>query len=64
MTKGNFGTYPMSNDLTRLQTRFLGTPEHVATLQDSIGAALEAAVMDFVPIFFYFVRGDIWALLP
>ena len=27
LTEGNFGPYPMSNDLTRLQTRFLGEPE-------------------------------------
>ena len=27
LTDSNFGTYPMSNDLTRLETRFLGEPE-------------------------------------
>ncbi|QFT58719.1 Benzoyl-CoA-dihydrodiol lyase [Sulfitobacter sp. THAF37] len=42
MTDGNFGTYPMGNDLTRLATRFLGTPEQVEKLKSSIGAALEA----------------------
>lgn len=42
MTGGNFGTYPMSNDLTRLETRFLGTPEQVEKLKSSIGEALEA----------------------
>lgn len=42
MTDGNFGTYPMGNDLTRLQTRFLGTPEHVTKLQSSVEEALEA----------------------
>ncbi|MEW9918349.1 2,3-epoxybenzoyl-CoA dihydrolase [Marimonas sp. MJW-29] len=42
MTDGNFGTYPMSNDLTRLETRFLGSPEHVEKLKSSVGEALEA----------------------
>ncbi|SDC77228.1 2,3-epoxybenzoyl-CoA dihydrolase [Ruegeria marina] len=43
LSEGNFGPYPMSNDLTRLQTRFLGTPETVDALRDHIGEPLEAA---------------------
>lgn len=46
MTDGNFGTYPMSNDLTRLETRFLGTPEQVEKLKSSIGEPLEADAAD------------------
>ena len=42
LSDGNFGTYPMSNDLTRLETRFLGAPEQVEKLKGSIGEALEA----------------------
>jgi len=42
LSVGNFGTYPMGNDLTRLQTRFLGTPEDVDTAQTRIGETLEA----------------------
>jgi benzoyl-CoA-dihydrodiol lyase len=38
----NFGTYPMSNDLTRLVTRFLGEPESVANAQAAIGKVLDA----------------------
>ena len=34
MTAMNFGFYPMVNDLTRLQSRFLAKPEHVDTLKD------------------------------
>lgn len=41
LTDGNFGTYPMGNGLTRLQTRFLGTPEVVDGLPR--GEALEAS---------------------
>ena len=42
LTDGNFGSYPMSNDLTRLETRFLGTPEAVQALKDEIAEPLEA----------------------
>ena len=42
----NFGAYPMSNGLTRLQTRFLGEPESVPTAQARIGAALDAEAAD------------------
>jgi benzoyl-CoA-dihydrodiol lyase len=46
LTDDNFGTYPMGNGLTRLQTRFLGEPEHVEKLKGSIGEALEAEDAD------------------
>lgn len=42
LTASNFGQYPMGNDLTRLQTRFLGEPERVTAAQEKIGEALEA----------------------
>lgn len=42
LTDGNFGRYPMSNDLTRLQTRFLGEPDRVRAAGERIGEALEA----------------------
>jgi benzoyl-CoA-dihydrodiol lyase len=38
----NFGAYPMSNGLTRLQTRFLGTPESVDAAREAAGRALDA----------------------
>jgi benzoyl-CoA-dihydrodiol lyase len=37
----NFGLYPMGNGLTRLQTRFLGEPETLGALKNSIGQAME-----------------------
>ncbi|MDQ7071247.1 MAG: 2,3-epoxybenzoyl-CoA dihydrolase [Rhodobacterales bacterium] len=46
LSASNFGQYPMSNDLTRLQTRFLGTPEIIDTLQGKTGLPLEAAEAD------------------
>jgi benzoyl-CoA-dihydrodiol lyase len=42
LTAGNFGPYPMSNDLTRLETRFLGEPERVDAAKARVGEALEA----------------------
>tara|TARA_R110002049_G_scaffold44333_3_gene129793 strand:- start:28289 stop:29947 length:1659 start_codon:yes stop_codon:yes gene_type:complete len=46
LTEANFGRYPMGNDLTRLETRFLGTPEYVETLRAQIGTPLEAKAAD------------------
>jgi benzoyl-CoA-dihydrodiol lyase len=38
----NFGTYPMANALTRLQTRFLGEPETLARCEAEKAQALDA----------------------
>jgi benzoyl-CoA-dihydrodiol lyase len=38
----NFGTYPMSNDISRLATRFLGEPESVESAKAAVGKPLEA----------------------
>jgi len=42
LSESNFGQYQMSNDLTRLQTRFLGDPENIDILKNHIGKALKA----------------------
>ena len=42
LTTSNFGPYPMSNNLTRLNTRFIGRPSTVTELFDLIGDALPA----------------------
>jgi benzoyl-CoA-dihydrodiol lyase len=42
LSPGNFGPYPMSNGLTRLETRFLGTPEMVDAAREASGRALDA----------------------
>ena len=39
----NFGAYPMSNGLTRLETRFLGEPEAVEAAKATIGEQLDAS---------------------
>ena len=46
LSAGNFGRYPMGNDLTRLQTRFLGEPGKVDAAQQMIGEPLEADAAD------------------
>ncbi|HEX5998684.1 MAG TPA: 2,3-epoxybenzoyl-CoA dihydrolase [Hyphomicrobiaceae bacterium] len=42
LSKLNFGHYPMSNGLTRLDTRFLGEPESVANAEAQTGKPLDA----------------------
>ncbi len=46
LTDVNFGRYPMGNGLTRLQTRFLGTPEAVDAARARLNEALEAEDAD------------------
>ncbi len=46
LSAANFGPYPMGNDLTRLQTRFLGAHEKVDEAKQHIGTALEAEQAD------------------
>jgi benzoyl-CoA-dihydrodiol lyase len=42
LSAANFGCHPMSNDLTRLQTRFLGTPEKVEQAKAAAGTPIAA----------------------
>jgi benzoyl-CoA-dihydrodiol lyase len=42
LSRLNFGAYPMSNDLSRLATRFLGEPESLDTAKGEIGKPLDA----------------------
>jgi benzoyl-CoA-dihydrodiol lyase len=42
LTDTNFGPLPMSNGLTRLETRFLGEPDNVSEAKAAIGRAKEA----------------------
>lgn len=46
LSDANFGPYPMGNDLTRLETRFLGAPDAVAAAQAKTGEPLEAEEAD------------------
>ena len=42
----NFGRYRMSNDLTRLETRFLGEPDSVAKAKEQAGRPLDGTDAD------------------
>lgn len=42
LSKLNFGPMPMCNDLTRLETRFLGEPDSVQKAKSAVGNALNA----------------------
>jgi benzoyl-CoA-dihydrodiol lyase len=42
LSDANFGPFPMANDLTRLETRFLGEPSKVDEAKARIGETLEA----------------------
>lgn len=46
LSDGNFGSYPMGNGLTRLETRFLGAPEAVEAARGQVRAPLLADVAD------------------
>ncbi|MFK7881629.1 2,3-epoxybenzoyl-CoA dihydrolase [Roseobacter sp.] len=46
VSKTNFGMMPMGNGLTRLETRFLGTPDAVDASEAKIGERLEAEECD------------------
>ena len=55
LTESSFAPFPMSNGLTRLETRFLGEPESVDNAKGMIGtplnakAALQAGLVTFIP---------------
>ena len=42
----NFGQYPMSNGITRLETRFLGEPESIGKAKEVIGKPLDGTDAD------------------
>ena len=60
LTDSNFGTYPMSNDLTRLETRFLGEPEAVAAAKEKIGEPVEADEADELGLVTYILDDIDW----
>jgi benzoyl-CoA-dihydrodiol lyase len=42
LSRANFGDYPMSNGITRLESRFLGEPDSVGKARSRIGDSLDA----------------------
>ncbi|MHA6262920.1 2,3-epoxybenzoyl-CoA dihydrolase [Arenibacterium sp. CAU 1754] len=60
LSESNFGNYQMGNDLTRLQTRFLGEPEQVDVLKSKIGESLEADAADELGLVTYILDDIDW----
>jgi len=46
LSGANFGSYPMANGLTRLETRFLGEAESVEAAKATIGTLIDAAACE------------------
>ncbi|UYV36610.1 2,3-epoxybenzoyl-CoA dihydrolase [Rhodobacteraceae bacterium D3-12] len=60
LSESNFGQYPMGNDLSRLDTRFLGEPETVEAAKGRIGEALEAEEADELGLVTYILDDIDW----
>ena len=61
LTGMNFGPLPMGNDLTRLETRFLGEPDRVGELTGRTGQDIDAAAAEEIGLV-TFIPDDIdWA---
>ncbi|MDE2363694.1 MAG: benzoyl-CoA-dihydrodiol lyase [Hyphomicrobiales bacterium] len=61
LTKLNFGAYPMSHGLTRLQARFLAEPEKVAELEKETGREYEADEAESAGLVTYGLDDIDWA---
>jgi len=46
VTESNGGIYPMANGISRLETRFLGTPEAVGAILEKTGETLDSETAD------------------
>jgi benzoyl-CoA-dihydrodiol lyase len=46
VTESNFGLYPMSNGISRLNTRFYGHPDDLESIREAVGQSLDAEQCD------------------
>jgi len=60
LSPSNFGTYPMGNDLTRLETRFWGQDGQAEALRAHIGETIEAARADELGLVTYIFDDIDW----
>ena len=60
LSPSNFGTYPMGNDLTRLETRFWGQDGQAEALRARIGETIEAAQADELGLVTYIFDDIDW----
>ena len=60
LSPSNFGTYPMGNNLTRLETRFWGQDGQAEALRAHIGETIEAAQADELGLVTYIFDDIDW----
>jgi benzoyl-CoA-dihydrodiol lyase len=60
LSPSNFGTYPMGNDLTRLETRFWGQDGQAEALRAHIGETIEAGQADELGLVTYIFDDIDW----
>ena len=61
LTDGNFGSFAMSNGISRLETRFLGTPEQVDLCQEKVDQDLDADACESLGLVTYVIDSFDWA---
>ena len=60
LSDSNFGAYQMSNGISRLETRFLGTPEQVDVCRQQVGEDLDAEACEELGLVTYVVDSYDW----
>lgn len=61
LTDSNFGAFTMSNGITRLETRFLGTPEQVTLCKETAGQDLGVAACEELGLVTFVIDSYDWA---
>jgi benzoyl-CoA-dihydrodiol lyase len=61
LAEANFGSYPMCNGLTRLQSRFLAEPQDVERARERIGEALDAEAAEELGLVTFALDDIDWA---
>jgi len=61
LSSANFGTYPMSNGLSRLATRFLGEPASFERAREHIGESLDAEAAEALGLVTFVYDDTDWA---
>ena len=60
LTQSNFGSFNMSNGITRLETRFWGEPDQVGVCHENVGKDLDADACDELGLVTYVVDSFDW----
>lgn len=60
LSESNFGAWPMSNGISRIETRFLGEPESVDVAKSKVGQDLDAEACDELGLVTYTLDSIDW----